>query len=158
MLFGNIPKTAIYKNCYQNLLLPADLSSVFDGAARSVCDVNSLQRIFLSSPPIAVGTVATTTTPVLERPLICVVGQYADVKETFPPDGLCDYIFYAEVLRLDNQIKATFNIRSFNNFIEISKQYKDTSFGISFHPKYVSYNPLMTDIIQKLPLGCPHVR
>ncbi|KAL1427350.1 hypothetical protein MTO96_017637 [Rhipicephalus appendiculatus] len=49
------------------------------------------------SPPVEPSTPETTTTGIPEadrEPLVCTMGERLTSVEQFPPDGLCDYIFY----------------------------------------------------------------
>ncbi|KAL1427315.1 hypothetical protein MTO96_017603 [Rhipicephalus appendiculatus] len=83
-------------------------------------------------------------TPVNRQPLLCTMGSGSFTTQMFPPDGLCDYIFY------DSVYKA--NITTFDPpdevdsdlllFVEKRKDYESTDFGIGFsfkHAPYVSY-------------------
>lgn len=70
--------------------------------------------------------------PLNPTPLLCVLGD--DLKEStlFPPDGLCDYVFFDSMQKegcskLGNQYDE-----GFHKFIDVASEYTSSEFGVGF--------------------------
>ncbi|KAL1486709.1 hypothetical protein MTO96_008782 [Rhipicephalus appendiculatus] len=92
-------------------------------------------------------TTTTTVTPTAytvapsevidDEPLVCTMGIRTNSTQMFPPDGLCEYLFYDSLYLQGRNTFAAPNQFDINlrTFVDIAPSYSTTSFGIGF-----SYN------------------
>ncbi|KAH6925185.1 hypothetical protein HPB50_001491 [Hyalomma asiaticum] len=66
------------------------------------------------------------------KEVICTVGDNAVVSIMYPPDAMCDYLYYTDVLIIDNKIRAVTVEASWFAFKEHVPRYRKTKAGISF--------------------------
>ncbi|XP_077485926.1 uncharacterized protein LOC144097000 [Amblyomma americanum] len=100
-------------------------------------------RMQTRSPVTATDTSATITphtTPQSPRrvmdqqPLVCTMGSKTSFAQMFPPDGLCEYVFFDSVEK-ENRNPLAFPNRWGNDlriFVAAYAQYNTTAFGIGF--------------------------
>ncbi|KAL3198904.1 hypothetical protein MRX96_001484 [Rhipicephalus microplus] len=67
----------------------------------------------------------------------------------YPPDGLCQYLFYNDVVIVDGAILASNDRNSWRLFQKKAKQYKKTKSGIAFDHRYIT-SQLLSDATQQL--------
>ncbi|KAH8037939.1 hypothetical protein HPB51_019291 [Rhipicephalus microplus] len=77
----------------------------------------------------------TSTTGVIDdQPLVCTMGVRTNSTQMFPPDGLCEYLFYDSLYIMGRNTFAPrdqFDVH-LKTFVEIASSYKTTSFGVGF--------------------------
>ncbi|KAK8782753.1 hypothetical protein V5799_015908 [Amblyomma americanum] len=69
-----------------------------------------------------------------EQPLVCTMGSRTSFGQMFPPDGLCEYIFYDSVEKDNRNALASPNRwgNDLRIFIASYVRYTTTAFGIGF--------------------------
>ncbi|XP_077523408.1 uncharacterized protein LOC144134352 [Amblyomma americanum] len=98
------------------------------------------------APPKATTTKTTTTTkaPFSVKELVCTVGWRAVIPFMIPPDGLCHFLYYVDVVVVYTRVHGIHNEISWKVFqAEIKKQSK-TQGGLSFDIRYVDV-PLLNN-------------
>ncbi|KAL1427313.1 hypothetical protein MTO96_017601 [Rhipicephalus appendiculatus] len=70
------------------------------------------------------------------QPLLCTIGSGNLTTQMFPHDGLCDYIFYDSIYKGGI---GTFYTRDLLFFVEKSRDYSSTTFGVGFTYKHTAY-------------------
>ncbi|KAL1477619.1 hypothetical protein MTO96_035591 [Rhipicephalus appendiculatus] len=83
------------------------------------------------------------------KELMCTVGHTALTKIMYPPDALCQCLFYTDVVIVDGAILASREQNSWKFFQVISKRYKKTKLGIAFDHRYTT-SKLLSDARQQL--------
>ncbi|KAL3213424.1 hypothetical protein MRX96_051695 [Rhipicephalus microplus] len=76
----------------------------------------------------------TSTTVIDDQPLVCTMGVRTNSTQMFPPDGLCEYLFYDSLYLMGRNTFATqheFDV-NLKTFLGIASSYKTTSFGVGF--------------------------
>ncbi|KAH7942146.1 hypothetical protein HPB49_021245 [Dermacentor silvarum] len=68
---------------------------------------------------------------------ICTVGAFALFDNMYPPDGLCNYLFYAHALVSNGSVLAVEVDASWQQFKAHVKTYTMTQGGISFDARYI---------------------
>lgn len=63
--------------------------------------------------------------------LLCTAGDFAVSEVMFPPDGLCNLLFYTHVWFLEGDIHGRFNEKSWETFKKLAPASDKTGFGIS---------------------------
>ncbi|KAL1435028.1 hypothetical protein MTO96_001576 [Rhipicephalus appendiculatus] len=84
-----------------------------------------------SSPP------PSTTEATVVKEIFCTVGHGAVEPTLYPPDAMCDYLYYTHVVVIDKKIRATEIETSWTTFKTMAKTYKRVLLGISFHYLYL---------------------
>ncbi|KAL1435160.1 hypothetical protein MTO96_011088 [Rhipicephalus appendiculatus] len=102
---------------------------------QSGLDSTSTSRV---PPPI-------TVVPVTPKPhsvpdeLICTLGSFAVINAVYPPDGLCDYLFYTHVIVFNKTELAGVEVNaSWTLFKKVIAGRTMTAGGVSFDAKYVT--------------------
>ncbi|XP_077524138.1 uncharacterized protein LOC144135302 [Amblyomma americanum] len=85
-------------------------------------------------------TKPTTTTPETfsVKELVCTLGASAVMAYMMPPDGLCTYLFYTDVVVIANQLNAAETDTSWEMFQKEIQSRRKTKGGISFDIQYVT--------------------
>lgn len=105
-------------------------SSVIPGDSTTTISTTTTTTTTVTTPAMA------TQEPVLvSNPLLCVMGERMAIPNMVPDDGVCDYMFYSDVILRNNSIRAYANPASFATFLEVSKNFTKTMLGFSFHPE-----------------------
>ncbi|XP_049523126.1 uncharacterized protein LOC125945422 [Dermacentor silvarum] len=67
-----------------------------------------------------------------DQPLVCTIGRRLNSTQMFPPDGLCEYIFFDSLYKLGRNSFAEPSLFEPNLliFIDTAPQYQITAFGI----------------------------
>ncbi|XP_070389657.1 uncharacterized protein [Dermacentor albipictus] len=84
-------------------------------------------------------TTSTSRYPDL-RQMLCSVGRTAIAETMYPPEGLCTYLFYTDVVIVDAKIVAAAERNSWNLFQTKAKKYNTVKSGIAFDHRYISTN------------------
>ncbi|XP_075724137.1 uncharacterized protein LOC142766802 [Rhipicephalus microplus] len=69
-----------------------------------------------------------------DQPLVCTMGVRTNSTQMFPPDGLCEYLFYDSLYIMGRNTfvpRDQFDVH-LKTFVEIASSYKTTSFGVGF--------------------------
>ncbi|XP_070389656.1 uncharacterized protein [Dermacentor albipictus] len=82
-------------------------------------------------------TTSTSRFPEL-RQMLCSVGRTAIAETMYPPEGLCTYLFYTDVVIVDAKIVAAAERNSWNLFQTKAKKYNTIKSGIAFDHRYIS--------------------
>ncbi|XP_075726041.1 uncharacterized protein LOC142767712 [Rhipicephalus microplus] len=88
-----------------------------------------------SVEPSSPDTAPTKTPKVFGKPLLCTVRDRLFLAEQFPPDGMCDYIFFDSLYKdgdrnlLPNE--TTYS-KSLNVFLNDHRDYRHTTLGLGF--------------------------
>ncbi|KAH7956197.1 hypothetical protein HPB52_007000 [Rhipicephalus sanguineus] len=96
--------------------------------------------------------VTSATTPTIPRTIkevMCTVGHTAVAKIMYPPDGVCQYLFYTDVVIVDGAIRASREQNSWKFFQMNAKRYKKMKSGIAFDHRYTT-SKLLSDATQQL--------
>ncbi|KAH7935242.1 hypothetical protein HPB52_004941 [Rhipicephalus sanguineus] len=72
------------------------------------------------------------------KELICTVGATAIFEQMIPPDGLCDYVYYTNVVVIKGNLHAIEISRSWEAFKNALATFNTTSGGIGFDVRYVT--------------------
>ncbi|KAL1427338.1 hypothetical protein MTO96_017625 [Rhipicephalus appendiculatus] len=84
---------------------------------------------------ILLGLLAFTGNTVDRQPLVCTLGWHFDLVEQFPPDGICDYIFYDSMYRFgwwNQPLNESSYLRGLKNFLHHQPGYRNTTLGLGF--------------------------
>ncbi|XP_070378328.1 uncharacterized protein [Dermacentor albipictus] len=79
----------------------------------------------------------TTTPPPVKPPVLsCTVGHQAVIKDSVPPDGTCDSIFYTDVFfnNKNYKIEPLYSDTAFKVVQSAAATYSKTTFGTSMYP------------------------
>ncbi|XP_065298257.2 uncharacterized protein [Dermacentor albipictus] len=79
----------------------------------------------------------TTTLPPVKPPMLsCTVGHQAVIKDSVPPDGTCDSIFYTDVFfnNKNYKIEPLYSDTAFKVVQSAAATYSKTTFGTSMYP------------------------
>ncbi|XP_070389658.1 uncharacterized protein [Dermacentor albipictus] len=82
-------------------------------------------------------TTSTSRFPEL-RQILCSVGRTAIAETMYPPEGLCTYLFYTDVVIVEAKIVAAAERNSWNVFQIKAKKYNTMKSGIAFDHRYIS--------------------
>ncbi|XP_070378325.1 uncharacterized protein [Dermacentor albipictus] len=87
-------------------------------------------------PPPTPSPPTTTRPPAKQTVLSCTVGHQAVIKDSVPPDGTCDSIFYTDVFFNDNtnKIEPLYSDTAFEVVRSAAARYSKTTFGTSMYP------------------------
>ncbi|KAL1420321.1 hypothetical protein MTO96_024406 [Rhipicephalus appendiculatus] len=83
-------------------------------------------------------TTTTTLAPFSVDQLICTVSGTAVFQKRVPPDGLCHFVYYADVVIVKGELVPIKNNLSWVTFKDTISTFKKTSGGIGFDVRYVS--------------------
>ncbi|KAL1427300.1 hypothetical protein MTO96_017589 [Rhipicephalus appendiculatus] len=88
-----------------------------------------------SSPVVTTTASVVTVRPLGKEPLVCIMGEKLTSFHQFPPDEMCDYIFYDSLYKdgshnlLSNETTYT---EGLNIFLNNRRGYRHTTLGIGF--------------------------
>ncbi|KAH6927034.1 hypothetical protein HPB50_025349 [Hyalomma asiaticum] len=82
--------------------------------------------------------------------LVCTVGSLATDPNFLPTDGLCDYLFYCNVLFLKGKLMGVELNGSWTVFVDSIGRYSSTEGGIGFDVRYLSQQTLENTALQRL--------
>ncbi|KAL1470512.1 hypothetical protein MTO96_040374 [Rhipicephalus appendiculatus] len=82
--------------------------------------------------------IATPPPKLLPDELICTVGAFALLPNAYPPDGLCNYLFYTHVFVYNGSLVGVDVDASWKQFIKQSASLSATAGGIGFDARYVT--------------------
>nr|XP_054928491.1 uncharacterized protein LOC129385652 isoform X1 [Dermacentor andersoni] len=102
----------------------------------------------LVPPPVSIVLVTPRPKP-SPAELICTVGSFAIFPYMFPPDDLCNYVFYTNVVVVKNSLHGVETDASWNQFKTYMKTYTMTQAGISFETRYLDPNTLNDHNVQQ---------
>ncbi|KAH6925902.1 hypothetical protein HPB50_011817 [Hyalomma asiaticum] len=74
--------------------------------------------------------------------LICTVGSFAMTENMYPPDGLCNYLFYTHVFVYNSSLAGIHVEESWQRFKEQVASRTATPAGISFDARYITAQAL----------------
>ncbi|KAK8784406.1 hypothetical protein V5799_009229 [Amblyomma americanum] len=89
----------------------------------------------LSTTQITTSTTSTggtTSAPLPVKPLVCTVGYSATAASMYPPDRYCDYLYYRDVVVMNNTLRAARNEASWQAFQDQTSAYRQVQLGVSF--------------------------
>ncbi|KAL1481458.1 hypothetical protein MTO96_015609 [Rhipicephalus appendiculatus] len=95
------------------------------------------------TPPVKPPVTPPQTVPPTEPPkfsvteLVCTVGTFAVIPAVIPPDGLCTYIFYCDVVPVGGALYGIETNSSLKVFEEQIQKHAATQGGLSFDVRYV---------------------
>ncbi|KAH7959326.1 hypothetical protein HPB49_010289 [Dermacentor silvarum] len=78
--------------------------------------------------------------PLAEIELLCTVGHAAISNNMYPPEGICTYLFYTDVVIVDSKIVPSRERNSWKMFKMKAKSYKAVKSGIAFDHRYIRPN------------------
>lgn len=93
--------------------------------------------------PAPISVIMVTPQPhLMPDELICTVGTFALFSNMYPPDGLCDYLYYTHVVLYNKSQLAGIEVSlSWKMFQAQIKSRSKTAGGVSFDARYVSPMP-----------------
>ncbi|KAH7959865.1 hypothetical protein HPB49_014428 [Dermacentor silvarum] len=80
---------------------------------------------------------------------MCTVGHSAVSKNMYPPEGVCQYLFYVDVVIVDSKIVASLEQSSWNQFQMKAMVYKRVKSGIALDYRYTT-SKLISDAEEDL--------
>lgn len=96
----------------------------------------------VAPPPIAPPSVVPPPTPQRQQfsvtELVCTVGTFAVMPNMLPPDGLCPYLFYCDVVAFGGALQGVKTMISWEVFKTVIQNHTVTEGGISFDARYVN--------------------
>ncbi|KAL1435019.1 hypothetical protein MTO96_001568 [Rhipicephalus appendiculatus] len=76
--------------------------------------------------------------PTLDRELLCTVGDSAVMDSSYPPDKICMYLYYTDVIIMSNNLHGARVNSSWERFQIKAKSYKIIKPGASFDHRYIT--------------------
>ncbi|KAH6926047.1 hypothetical protein HPB50_013453 [Hyalomma asiaticum] len=118
---------------------------VIHGVDKSVTEGNAVMPepdgVSVSTPAMTLPPKVTTTTEVYTRvvkEIMCTVGHTAVMPNMYPPEGLCQYLYYTDVVIVDGEIRASLIQNSWQLFQMKATTYQTIKAGIAFDYRYIS--------------------
>nr|XP_050037129.2 uncharacterized protein LOC126533959 [Dermacentor andersoni] len=102
----------------------------------------------LVPPPVSVVLVTPRPKPPPSE-LICTVGSFALFPYMYPPDDLCNYVFYTDVVVVKNSLYGIEADASWKQFKKHMKTYTVTQGGISFDVRYLVPQKMDHKVLQR---------
>ncbi|XP_077536882.1 uncharacterized protein LOC144149216 [Haemaphysalis longicornis] len=95
--------------------------------------------VFVSPTPPPTTTTTTTTTRTPIKELVCTIGAYVVQSFSYPPDGLCHYLFYYKLfITKDGTLHGTSEDLSWHLYKQQMPTYRTTKGGMAFDNTYVN--------------------
>ncbi|XP_075556720.1 uncharacterized protein LOC142588785 [Dermacentor variabilis] len=99
-------------------------------------------------PPVSVVLVTPAPKPPPSE-LICTVGSFAILRSMYPPDDLCNYMFYTDVVVVNGSLHGIEVDASWKQFKKYMKTYTVTQGGISFDTRYLDPKRMNDRVLQQ---------
>ncbi|KAH8037023.1 hypothetical protein HPB51_008349 [Rhipicephalus microplus] len=105
---------------------------------------SSQSQMSPSVEPSSPDEAPTKTPKVVGKPLLCTVRDRLFLAEQFPPDGMCDYIFFDSLYKDGNRNllpNETTYSKSLNVFLNDHRDYRHTTLGLGFAFNELQFTP-----------------
>ncbi|KAL1435020.1 hypothetical protein MTO96_001569 [Rhipicephalus appendiculatus] len=99
-------------------------------------------------PPATTPPVVTTPWPEAKE-MVCTVGHTAVVEAMYPPEKICQYLYYTDVVVVDGKIEASLEQNSWKLFQTKAPKFNELKPGVAFDHRYITPD-LVTDVIVDL--------
>ncbi|KAH7956936.1 hypothetical protein HPB52_013701 [Rhipicephalus sanguineus] len=88
----------------------------------------------VATPPQPVSTLppSTQTQPTSVREVLCTVGHTAIASNMYPPEDICQYLYYTDVVIVEGKLRASLERNSWKLFQMKAMAYKKVKCGVAF--------------------------